>query len=155
MSHLAVRSDERRLLDVDPYVWWEPFQTTLEGAPTPAHYVSARLLDAAQHLAQPATRQAETLGARFADLARRWREETSFLSSSAARAVHPAYQQIIGMGPAALPLILCEMEDRGGHWFWALKAIAGVDPVAPEDRGRVEAMREAWLRWGREQGLRW
>jgi hypothetical protein len=47
------------------------------------------------------------------------------------------------------------MEDRGGHWFWALKAIAGVDPVAPEDRGRVEAMREAWLRWGREQGLRW
>jgi hypothetical protein len=153
MSHLAVRRDERRLLDVDPYVWWEPFQTTLEGAPTPAHYVSARLLDAAQHLRQPATRQAQTLAARFADLARRWREDTALLSSSTAQAAHPAYQQIIGMGPEALPLLLRELENRGGHWFWALKAITGVDPVPAEDRGRIQAMRQAWLRWGREQGL--
>ena len=156
MSHAAIRQGEARLLDVDPYVWWEPpVQTTLEGAPTVAHYVSARLWDAAEHLRQPATRQSESLAGRFADLVRRWREETAFLSSSTAQAAHPAYQQIVGMGPGALPLILRELEDRGGHWFWALKAITGVDPVPPEERGRVQAMGQAWLHWGREQGLRW
>jgi hypothetical protein len=104
---------------------------------------------------EPAAAPDTAVHARFADLARRWREETALRSSSTAQAAHPAYQQIIGIGPAALPLLLRELEDRGGHWFWALKAIAGVDPVAPEDRGRVKAMRQAWLRWGREQGLRW
>jgi hypothetical protein len=155
MSRVAVKAGAPRLLDVDPYVWWEPFLTTLEGAPSPAHYVSARLLHAAEHLRQPTTRQAQSLAERFADLVQRLREETALLSSPTAQAAHPAYQQIIGMGPAALPLLFRELEDHGGHWFWALKAITGVDPVPPEDRGRVHAMRQAWLRWGLEQGLRW
>lgn len=59
------------------------------------------------------------------------------------------------MGPAALPLVLRELEEHGGQWFWALEAIAGVDPVPPQDRGRVQAMKEAWLRWRREQDPRW
>lgn len=156
MSHVAVRQTETKLLHVDSHVWWEPFdQTALEGAPTAAHYVSALLWDAAEHFRQPATRQGVSLAERFADLVHRWREETAFLSSSTAQAAHPAYQQIVGMGPDALPLILRELEDRGGHWFWALKAITGVDPVPPGERGRVQAMRQAWLHWGREQGLRW
>lgn len=67
-------------------------------------------------------------------------------------AMHPAYQQIIGMGPTAIPFILSEMKEKKGHWFWALKSITGDDPVAPLDRGNVKKMTAAWLSWGREQG---
>jgi hypothetical protein len=66
--------------------------------------------------------------------------------------MHPAYQQIIGIGPAAVPLLLRELERDVDHWFWALKAITGVDPVPPASRGKVREMAAAWLRWGRDQG---
>lgn len=65
---------------------------------------------------------------------------------------HPAYLRIIGMGRAAVPLILDEMRSRGGHWFVALAAITGENPIAPDDRGRVRAMTDAWLRWGAGRG---
>src|SRR5947209_16333291 len=95
------------------------------------------------------------IAARFAELAETWRRETAPISSTTELAMHPAYQQIIGMGPAAVPLILRELEDRPGHWFWALKAITGADPVAPEDRGRVRRMARAWLDWAKAQGYVW
>lgn len=65
----------------------------------------------------------------------------------------PAYQSIIGMGPDALPFLLEELRENSGHWFWALKAISGVDPVAPRDRGSVSRMKKAWLDWGLAKGL--
>ena len=64
--------------------------------------------------------------------------------------MHPAYQQIIGMGEEALPLILEELSRRPGHWFWALKAITGEDPVPAEHAGEVPEMTRAWLEWGRQ-----
>jgi hypothetical protein len=70
-------------------------------------------------------------------------------------AMHPAYQQIIGMGREVVPLILRELEREPDHWFWALKAITGEDPVPEQHRGRVRAMADAWIRWGREHGLLW
>jgi hypothetical protein len=66
-------------------------------------------------------------------------------------ATHPAYQRIIGMGPEALPHIFRRLESGPDHWFWALRAITGVDPVPPEDRGRMVKMREAWLNWAKAQ----
>lgn len=81
-----------------------------------------------------------------------WEAETAMLSSVTEIAMHPAYQQIIGMGKPAIPLILSEMKGKPGHWFWALKSITGEDPVLPEQRGRMKEMTEAWLRWGKEQG---
>ena len=92
---------------------------------------------------------------RFAELVATWKRERGPHSSSARLAEHPAYQQIIGMGPAALPLILRELEQEPYHWYWALKCITGVDPVPPEYRGQRPKMREAWLHWAREQGYRW
>src|SRR5437660_2944088 len=71
------------------------------------------------------------IAVRFADLARRWREETGMLSSSTARAMHPAYKQVIGLGPAVLPILLKQIEYEPEAWFWALKAITGDDPVPP------------------------
>jgi hypothetical protein len=65
-----------------------------------------------------------------------------------------AYQQIIGMGEPAIPLILDEFERRPSHWSWALTAITGDDPVPESARGRLKEMAAAWLQWGREKGYR-
>ena len=91
----------------------------------------------------------------FSELAATWQKEMTFSSSITEIAMHPAYQRIVGMGPAALPLILRELEHQPHHWFWALKAITGADPVKPEDRGRIQRMAEAWLQWAKEEGLKW
>ena len=87
----------------------------------------------------------------FQDLAETWRRETAFLSFMRQRAMHPAYQRIIGMGWVAVPLILGELARRPDHWLWALRAITGEEPAAdaPNFQGAVNA----WLRWGRERGL--
>ena len=70
----------------------------------------------------------------------------------AKKAVHPAYQGIIGLGDAALPWILEELKKEPRDWFWALTAITGENPIPESSAGKVEEMAEAWLRWGREQG---
>ena len=94
----------------------------------------------------------ETSRARFEALASRWQEETGALSSITQKAMHPAYQEIIGLGSDALPLILHELELEPGHWFWALRAITGENPVVPEQQGRMREMAAAWLEWGRDRG---
>ncbi|MXY35894.1 MAG: hypothetical protein F4Y54_03835 [Dehalococcoidia bacterium] len=95
----------------------------------------------------------KALRMRFDALADEWAHETRFQSSSTEVAMHPAYQQIIGMGPEALPFILDRLGRQTEHWFWALGAISGEDPVDPDEAGKVEAMASAWLRWGRAKGL--
>ena len=57
------------------------------------------------------------------------------------------------MGHPALPLILKELERETDHWFWALEAISGENPVPAEQVGQVEKMAQAWIEWGRQQGL--
>lgn len=90
---------------------------------------------------------------RFRELADQWRRETETASSPTALFMHPAYQEIIGLGPAALPSILADLAETRAHWFWALRAITGENPVPPEERGQVDAMAERWLAWGHERGL--
>jgi hypothetical protein len=101
----------------------------------------------------PASPRVETLRDRFQELADRWREETEFHSAASALFMHPAYQEIIGLGPAVLPLLLADLEKTHDHWFWALRAITGENPVPAEERGKVERMAEHWVNWGREHGL--
>ena len=66
-----------------------------------------------------------------------------------------AYQSIIGMGPAAVPLLLRELESNLDNWFWALKAITEADPVPESIRGDGAAMAQAWLAWAKQYGYRW
>lgn len=96
---------------------------------------------------------ASDLQARFDLLAARWREATEFASAPHALFMNPAYQGIIGLGPAVLPLILRDLEETRDHWFWALRAITGENPVRSEERGKVDRMAERWLNWGRTKGL--
>lgn len=89
----------------------------------------------------------------FHDLLDKWREETSFVSSVEKMAMHPAYQQIIGMGKEIVPLILRELQQEPDHLYWALSAITRENPVRPEEAGDLDKMTVSWLRWGIEREL--
>ena len=90
---------------------------------------------------------------RFTLLAAEWKRDTVLLSSSSAIAGHTAYQAIIALGPSVVPLLLRDLEREPLHWFEALQAITGEDPVSKQDYARIPAMRDAWLEWGRSRGL--
>lgn len=90
---------------------------------------------------------------RFRKLVGDWRQQRGFTSSLTEMALTPAYQEIIGMGPTAIPFLLEELEREPDHWFWALRSITGVDPVAADSRGDLQAMTAAWLDWGNAQGF--
>ncbi len=96
---------------------------------------------------------AEPIPMRFKRLLAEWKEQTAHMSYSAATAMLLSYQQIIGMGEPVLPLILTELKERPAHLFWALRAISGVDPVLPEDRGDINKMIEAWINWGQHKRI--
>src|SRR5438309_2262985 len=66
---------------------------------------------------------------RFLERAATWRERSMFMSSDTQMAMLPEYQQIIGMGPSVLPFLFRELQREPNHWFWALAAITGEDPV--------------------------
>ncbi|KKK95209.1 hypothetical protein LCGC14_2675090, partial [marine sediment metagenome] len=59
---------------------------------------------------------------RFQELVSRWSEDTLCMSSIGDMVTHPAYLEIIGMGRAAVPLLLLELEKEPGHWFAALSS---------------------------------
>lgn len=87
---------------------------------------------------------------RFDELLARWKEDTPFSSSAHEFILHPAYLEIIGMGPAALRFILPRIEELSAPLFPALRAIVGHD--AAEGSTTAEEAAKAWLEWGRAQG---
>ena len=89
---------------------------------------------------------------RFQQLVRRWKTETEHLSSTVRMAKHPAYQEIIRMGSAAVPLLLAELQRDPDFWFAALREITKENPVPARAAGKVKAMARAWIEWGRERG---
>jgi hypothetical protein len=100
-------------------------------------------------------RRTDAVRKRFYSLLERWKNErgpTSFLSKMC---MNDAYQQIIGLGEQAMPLLLSEMEKNPGHYDWALRAITGEDPVPKESRGKLKEMAEIWVQWGRDNGYSW
>ena len=87
-----------------------------------------------------------------------WRATRNRISSMAGDITrNPHYFRIVGMGSRALPSILSHLyqEVRLGtidHWFPALWAITGTNPVPPGSEGRMREMAEAWIEWGRQEG---
>ena len=53
----------------------------------------------------------------FHRLAAIWQMDTIHLSDVNEKCSHPAYQQIIALGPDVLPLIFAELETEPDHWF--------------------------------------
>ena len=107
-----------------------------------------------RQLAEAAARATdEGLRVVFEELALSWSTGTAHLSSPTRLIEHPAYRQIIGLGPAVLPLMLRDLSETGNFWFPALNAITGENPVPDDAAGDVERMTEAWIGWGRIHGL--
>ena len=92
------------------------------------------------------------LSQRFAALAMQWKNETGHLSNITKKCTHPSYQQIIGMGRDAVPLILQDLKHSKADWFWALTAITGANPIPEESAGHINQMTEAWLQWAKAEG---
>ncbi len=155
MSHaVTYPAVHPRFLSEEPYIPCDPQDprrpyTTGQELRT----VITNLAEALRHYQIPISRQQESTAERFQALLRQWKGDVGPLSSVTEMAMHPAYQRIIGLGREAVPLLLRELAKEPDHWFWALKAITGVDPVEPAHRGRVKDMADAWLLWGKEQGL--
>jgi hypothetical protein len=97
----------------------------------------------------------EEIDLTFTNLVQQWRNETIGISSTTDLVMHPAYQQIIRMGPVVIPLLLREVERKSGRWFWALCEITGEDPVPLEKRGKTKEMTQIWLEWGKAKGYKW
>ncbi len=87
-------------------------------------------------------------------MAAEWKSQAEFLASPTKIAELPAYQAIIAVGSAAVPLILGELRREPDHWFVALKRITGADPVPEDARGDIDRMAQAWLDWGHTHGVR-
>jgi len=88
----------------------------------------------------------------FRNLVEQWCHDNLVTSSITQLVMHPAYLRIIGMGRDVIPLLLRELQQNPNHWFYALNAITGENPVKPEDVGNIRKMSEAWLQWGKDKG---
>jgi hypothetical protein len=92
----------------------------------------------------------QQLEEKFLRLSTEWRQATGHLSNFGKRVTHIAYLKIVAMGPAVVPILLRETATRSGHWFSALHLITEANPVSDDMYGDIDAISEAWLRWGRE-----
>ncbi len=86
----------------------------------------------------------------FRQLRDEWLHAVAHLSMTRRRIEHPAYQKVIEMGERVIPFLIMDMERNQTHWFHALGAITGSQPVPQEMLGRVGEMVEAWVSWGRQ-----
>jgi hypothetical protein len=91
----------------------------------------------------------------FQQLKKQWLNERNPITSSVDVLTRSkSYQGIVELGEKAVPFILNELRSESeepDHWFPALAAITGKNPVPPESRGRIQEMAAAWLRWGEGQ----
>lgn len=98
-------------------------------------------------------REAVDSGERFEALRRCWREDVAGLSDLREIVAHPAYEAIIAMGREVVPWVLRDVARGAGHWHVALHTITGEQPVPVDDAGRLRAIRDHWLAWGRSRNL--
>ena len=94
-----------------------------------------------------------SLEAEFQRCAAAWKRDTGHLSVEGEIATHEAYQSIISMGAPAIPLILEDLRQEPHHWFIALDELTGESPELPEeDWGSINALSDAWVKWGKSKG---
>jgi hypothetical protein len=104
---------------------------------------------------QSEDRLADPVEETFNFLADRWERETRNITSPKVIANHPYVRAIIKIGKDVVPLILNRMKHHPWFWFGALMEITGetTDPIADGMRGDMQAMTEAWIRWGESRAI--
>ncbi|HET6251234.1 MAG TPA: hypothetical protein VFE47_26360 [Tepidisphaeraceae bacterium] len=76
---------------------------------------------------------------KFDALAEAWDDDNLGMSTSNYQ--HPAHLQIIGMGTAAIPMLLDKLRQGQRRWVYALKFITGEQPDTPEMKANAELAR--------------
>lgn len=89
---------------------------------------------------------------KFYRLATIWKTTTIHVANITEKCSHPAYQQIIAMGPSVLPLVFDELRREPDDWFVALRTLTRADPVPSHSRSDFDEAVEAWLEWGGQHG---
>ena len=92
----------------------------------------------------------------FREHAERWKEETGHLSSVTKMIAHPSYLRIIALAKYSTNyelerLLLNELAAEPDHWFDALTAITGENPVEPQYD--FDQSVNAWIEWGHRKGI--
>ncbi|GAA2127565.1 hypothetical protein [Nocardioides bigeumensis] len=83
--------------------------------------------------------------AQFSDLRDEWLAATEMVSNVQQMTMHPAYQQMIGLGPQVVPFMIDELRSGPQHYYWALAAIVGTDHGTGADTMREAAQK--WVEW--------
>ncbi|GHV82533.1 hypothetical protein AGMMS49991_10910 [Spirochaetia bacterium] len=81
----------------------------------------------------------------------KWQEETAF-QSTAEMFQNSNYQKIINLGKEAIPYIIDILRKKPDHLFVALNKITGINPVKPENRGKINGMAKDWIMWWEATG---
>ncbi len=89
---------------------------------------------------------------KFKTLAERWKAETIHISSLSDIESHSAYQEIISMGQAVVPLILWELVIDPDWWFMALDSLVDTPPPLEGDDGDLMRLSAKWVDWGESNG---
>lgn len=76
-----------------------------------------------------------------------WQNETMFSSSISEITNNSAYRSIIKLGEDIIPFIIQDLKSKDNHWFYALEALTGQNPIKMENRGVVTLMKSDWLDW--------
>ena len=81
----------------------------------------------------------------FEQLKINWLNETMLSSNPNEICQNSNYQKIIALGKEPIPLILEDWKTTNNHWFHALYAIIGENPIKSEHRGRIKLMKKDWI----------
>ena len=92
----------------------------------------------------------------FKRLAETWERETQNMSSIQQKCSNQAYRKLLRLGlergvDIITPFILKRYKKNGGDWFILLQELHMEDPVSSDVYGDMNAIKHAWLNWGRER----
>ncbi|MFL0161959.1 hypothetical protein [Aquirufa salirivi] len=82
-----------------------------------------------------------------------WKNETIFSSSISEITNNSAYRSIIGLGQDILPFIINDLKINDAHWFYALEALTGQNPIKEYHKGIVPLMKKDWIEWATNNNL--
>ncbi len=95
----------------------------------------------------------EQLRQKYLKLREEWEEGTATISSLTIQMEHPAFQEILQLGPDVIPFILEDIQHEASWIIIALPILAGERPtIRPEDAGRLSILVASWLEWGQAKG---
>ena len=76
-----------------------------------------------------------------------WLDETKYNSNISSSMQHPLYSKILSLGDIIVPFLIMDLRENKTHWFYALTALTGENPILKEHSGQVDNMIADWVKW--------